>query len=226
MSKKLVLFDVDHTLLDAGNSHKDAFVKAFKEVLNLDFDYSGWKFGGFTDLQIIHELMDRNNIERDPRKISRIIEVMVDEFKRENLEHAYLLEGAIEILKKLKTEKDVIIGLVTGNIEEIAYTKLKHLNIDEYFVLGGFGHKSTIRSELIRMAIYEAEKKIGKIEESDVFIIGDTINDIKAARDAGVKVIAVATGMFGFEELNEKNPDYLFTDLKNTDKVIDVIKNE
>lgn len=225
MTKKLALFDVDHTLLDIGDSHKKAFAKAFEEVLGLKLDYSKWKVHGYTDLQIIEEFMDKHKAEKTPEKISKIIQVMINEFEKENLDHSFLLEGVPEILNILKEDENIVIGLVTGNIENIAYVKLKHLKIHQYFMLGGFGNLSVIRADLVEAAMKQARDKFGEIDKNNVFIIGDTIHDIKAAKDAGVKVIAVATGSYSYDSLKEKNPDYILHDLKDTKKVIDVIKN-
>ncbi|MBD3164302.1 HAD hydrolase-like protein [Candidatus Woesearchaeota archaeon] len=224
-SKKLVLFDVDHTLMDVGDSHKKAFAKAFKKTYNIEVDYSEWAFNGYTDLQIINELIEKNNLEKDPKKVAEIIQIMIKEFQKENLEHSFLLDGVKETLEKLDNKDNVILGLVTGNIEAIAYTKLKHLKIRQYFILGGFGHSSDIRSELVESAVKQAENKLGKINKRDVFIIGDTVHDIEAAKDAGVRVIAVATGVCGYGELKKKKPDFLLHDLKDTGKLMDVIMN-
>ena len=226
MTKKLILFDIDHTLMDVGDTHKAAFAYAFKEVLDMDLDYSKWRVHGYTDLQIIDEFMDKHGHAKEPEKISKIIDVMIEYFKKQNIEHAFLLDGAIPLIKELKKNKEVILGLVTGNIEEIGYTKLKHFGIDEYFVLGGFGDISIVRADLVFAAIKQAERDFGKINKSDVFIIGDTVHDIKAAKDSNVKVIAVSSGTYTYAELKEKKPDYLFHDLKNTKKIIDVITNE
>jgi phosphoglycolate phosphatase len=224
-NKKLILFDVDHTLMDVGDSHKKVFASAFKKVLNVYVDYKNWEFHGVSDLFIIQEIMDRNGIKKDPKKIQKIIEVMIKDFERENLGHAVLLSGVNEILNKLGKDKQMIIGLVTGNLEKIAYMKLKHFKIEEFFILGGFGDISTIRSDLVKFAVKKAEFFHGKIDKKDVFIIGDTIHDIKAAKDAGVKVIAVATGAYPKEQLSKLKPDYLVDNLKDTEKIIDVIKN-
>ena len=223
MRKKLVLFDIDHTILDIGDTHKAAFAYAFKEVLGLELDYSIWKVHGYTDLQIIDEFMDRYGHKKDPEIISRIIATMIDYFAKQDISHTILLPGAIELIKELKKEENIILGLVTGNVEEIAYTKLKHLGIDEYFVLGGFGHISIVRADLVTDAIKKAEKDYGKIEKEDTIIIGDTIHDIKAAKDSGVKVIAVATGSYAFDELSDLDPDHLFHDLKDTIKIKEAI---
>jgi phosphoglycolate phosphatase-like HAD superfamily hydrolase len=161
MVKKLVLFDIDHTLLDIGDTHKKAFAHAFKEVLRVEIDHSRWSVHGYTDLQIIHELMDKHGYEKDPGKIAKIIEVMIDHFSQQDLAHSFLLEGAEELLNELKGKKDVVLGLVTGNIEEIGYTKLKHLGIDEYFVLGGFGDISVVRADLVDFALQKACEEFG-----------------------------------------------------------------
>jgi phosphoglycolate phosphatase-like HAD superfamily hydrolase len=149
---------------------------------------------------------------------------MVDDFKRTNLDHSTLVEGIPELLAALKPRKDIILGLVTGNIEEIAYTKLRHFNIDDYFVLGGFGNLSPVRADLVEAAIKQAEKD-NEIQKGNVFIIGDTIHDITAAKKSGVKVIATATGAYTYEQLEEKKPDYLLRDLKDTERIMDMIDN-
>ena len=103
---------------------------------------------------------------------------------------------------------------------------MKHFRIDEYFILGGFGELSVTRSDLIKYAIKKAEKLFGKIEKSKVFIIGDKIHDIKAAKDSGATIIAIATGTTSYDELREKSPDYLLKDLGDTEKIISIIIRE
>jgi phosphoglycolate phosphatase-like HAD superfamily hydrolase len=222
---KLVLFDIDHTIMDIGNSHKEAFEEAFKEVLDLELDFRNWKFHGYTDLQIIFEIMDNHNIKREPKKVEKIIELMIKSFKKKNLSHAKLMKGVPAILDELRKKGNIITGLVTGNIEEIAYIKLKHFKIDESFLVGGFGDFSDTRCHLVEQAIKKTEAKFGKIKKSNVYIIGDTPHDIRAAHDAGVKAIAVATGAYSHEQLKEKEPDYLFETLKDTKRIIEVINN-
>jgi len=224
MDKKLVLFDVDHTLMIAGKSHKEAFVMAIKEVAGLDLKFPVG-MSGMTDLQIIHNLLTDNNIETEENTDKKIINVMIDYFQQADLSDAILLPGVPALLKRMQEHEDIVVGLVTGNIEEIAYTKLKHFGIKEFFLVGGFGHTSVIRSELIYDAIAHAERKIGTIKKNNVFIIGDTPHDIKAAKETGVKVIAVATGSHDVAALKKDSPNYVFNNLQDTDKIIDVILN-
>ncbi|MGV8141777.1 MAG: HAD family hydrolase [Candidatus Woesearchaeota archaeon] len=225
--KRLVLFDIDGTLVRKGKAHRQAFMKAFKEVLNLDLqsDDFGDRYQGFTDTGIIYDLMKRNEIKIDADTVKEIITVMIREFEKSDHSGMILIDGVENTLKELSRHNDIIIGLVTGNLESIAYGKLKHFNIREYFLLGGFGHISDVRSELITDAINQTEKKFGSIDKSRVFIIGDTHRDILAAKEAGVRVIAVATGHMSSEDLKQYNPDYLFEDLKDTKRVLEVIQH-
>jgi len=225
LGKTLVLFDVDHTLLSSSSAHWMAYKMAFKKVYDIELpqDFPSWQ--GYTDLQIIYSFMKEYELGRDELKAQEIIRVMVEEFMRQDLSKSYLLSGVEELLSELKKDDDIIIGLVTGNVEDIAYAKLKHLRIEEYFVLGGFGGISDVRADLVHDAIRKAEHNYGKIDKRNIFIVGDTHNDIKAARDASVRVIAVATGHVSIDELKRHNPDYLFNNLTDTKKIIDVIKN-
>ena len=219
--KKLVLFDIDHTLMEVYDTHKKVFATAFKKVYGLDVDYTKWKYHGYTDLEIIHDILDKNNVSKD--KIPEIISTMIEDFKKEDLSESVLLPGVLEILERLKSHDEIIVGIVTGNVEEIAFTKLRHFNIHEFFLAGGYGHSSTIRAELIDLAKDKA-RKFGEIKET--IVIGDTFKDIQAAKEAKVKIIAVATGSKSYEELKEKNPDYVFHNLEETDEIVEVILNE
>ena len=224
--RKLVLFDVDGTLMRGNKAHMKTFRNAFKEVLNIDLaETEPSNCHGYTDTGIVYELMKRNNIEIKEETKQKIFNAMIKEFKTADLSGSVLIDGVKETLTELSKHHNIIIGLVTGNLESIAYTKLKHLNVREYFVLGGFGHVSDVRSELIIDAIKQSEEKYGPISKDNIFIIGDTRRDITAAKEAGVKVLAVATGNVPIEELKKENPNYIFENLKDTDKVLQVIQH-
>ena len=223
---KLALFDIDGTLINVFNSHRNAFRHAFKKILNLDFSLEEWTYSGCTDLQIIHEFMDSNGVKKKPEVIEKIVRCMIDYFMEQDLSKAVMFPGVTRLLKELSERDDVILALLTGNIEEIAYAKLRHFKIDEYFLFGGFGGTTPVRSELVDFARKEAEKhhKI-KIGRKDIIIIGDTPRDIEAARKARIKVIAVSTGNYDRGQLRDEKPDYLFENLEDTEKVIEAITN-
>jgi phosphoglycolate phosphatase-like HAD superfamily hydrolase len=225
--KKLVLFDIDGTLIRKGRAHRKAFIRAFKEVVNVKLKSNdfGNRYQGFTDTGIIYDLMKRHNITKKKGTVKKIMAVMVREFESSDLSGMMLIDGVADALKELSKHDNIIIGLVTGNLESIAYGKLKHFNIREYFLLGGFGHISDVRSKLIIDAIGQTKKRFGNIAKSNVFVVGDTPRDILAAKEAGVKVIAVATGHVSSRELRSHNPDHLLEDLKNTKKLLEVIQH-
>lgn len=224
-NKKLVLFDVDHTLMIDNGAHWNAYKDAFKKVYDiiLPDDFPSWY--GYTDLQIIYSLMDMYKLPRDESKALEIMQEMVESFLKQDLSGSKLLVGVQDVLIELKNHDDVIIGLVTGNIEAIACAKLKHLRIDEYFALGGFGGVSAIRHELVLEAIKKAEEKFGKIDKRDVFVVGDTTMDIAAARNSGTRIISVCTGHEPIDLLKSRNPDYIFKDLSNIKRFIEVIQH-
>jgi len=211
---KLVLFDIDHTLLDVGSVHGDSFAEAFNEVYGFD-GYKDMKYAGYTDLQIFYDVISRNKLDADEKKIAMLIQSAIKHFGEKDLSQTKLLYGVLDLLESLKPH--AVLGLVTGNIEEIAYMKLRHMGIGGYFLVGGFGHSSPKRADLVEAAFKEGEKRFG-ISKNDVFIIGDTVHDITAAHHAGVKAIGVATGRYSMEELKAENPMYVAADL--TDKKI------
>ena len=222
---KLVLFDVDHTLMVDNDAHWIAYMDAFKKVYDVKLPKEFPPWHGYTDLQIIYSLMDMYKLPRDESKALEIVHAIVESFLMQNLSGSKLLVGVEEVLIELKNHHDVIIGLVTGNIEAVAYAKLRHLRIDEYFILGGFGGTSAIRYELVLDAMKKAEDRFGKIDKSNVFVVGDTSGDIAAARGAGSKVVSVCTGFESMEILKSKNPDYILEDLSDTKKFIEVRQN-
>lgn len=219
---KLVLFDVDGTILLGVGEHIKAFKEAFLKVYNLDCDIKD--IYGPTDLQILFDVLKKYKIKNTKAKTKKFISYATSSFRNRDISKTKLLPGVVILIKALKKEKNIQIGLVTGSIEDIAYIKLKLFNIDKYFKKGGFGGELNNRSDIINHAIKKFEKDLGKLDKKNIFIIGDAVHDIQGAKQAGVKSIAVATGKFSYEQLNEMNPDYIFKDLSDTKKVIKVIK--
>lgn len=223
---KLVLFDIDGTITKGNSGHWNAFAKALKEVADIEIDKEDWsRYMGYTDTGILYDQLKRHGVDITDHLMQRLFDAMSRHFLKEDLSDMRLIDGVEDLLKEFDRHDDIIVGLVTGNLEIIAFTKMKHFHIREYFVLGGFGHISEVRSELVNEAIRQAEVKFGKIARRNVFIIGDTPRDIQAAKDAGVKVIAVATGKHTIEENKKFFPDYAFDDLKNTKRVLEVIQH-
>ena len=139
--------------------------------------------------------------------------------------HFRLMPGVTELLGILSKRNDFLIGLATGNLEEAAWLKLGRGGIRKFFSFGGFGSDSSDRSEITRIAAERGEKIFGrKVDSHDVYVIGDTYHDVRAARKLGFKTIAVTTGsMKGADFRGEDKPTYLLADLSDTDLFLNLI---
>jgi len=210
---KLLLFDIDGTLVNK-KGHWNSMLSAVEDVTGKKAERIN--ASGMCDLAIISELAKNSNI--DEEKIREIIEKTVNNFKKTTHE-IVPMSGAVNLLKKLS--KDNILGLVTGNMEGVAWEKMKRSGLKHFFELGSFGNESKVRSDLIKNAVKKAKEKY---EFDETIVFGDSPNDIKAAKEANVKVIAIATGSESREELEKYNPDYLFDNLKER-KIIEIINS-
>jgi phosphoglycolate phosphatase len=220
---KLVLFDIDKTLIDRSICHHVAFSYAFKKVYGVTVDISIINYAGMTDPQIAVEVLkcvglDENLIKS---KLNECMEAVVDYFK-ENAEREDIpaLDGAKELLDTL--ENKVIIGLITGNLEPIALEKMKKAGLRRYFKVGGFGSDDINRTELVKTAIKRAKDNYN-FSGSEVFVFGDTPRDIKAGFEAGAKSIGIATGRYSKEELKDSGADFVFDNLKDKERIVESI---
>lgn len=223
---RLVLFDIDGTLLRSESKiHLLSFSFAFRNVFGIDTSIDIIDYPGKTDTQIILEVLYKHGLdERTVR--SRINEIMIEmvSFFDANVhtEEFTVLCGVRELLERLE-ENRVLAGLVTGNLEPIARAKMIKVGLNEYFRVGGFGNSSENRSDLVGIAIKQAQNNFSFEHRDNVFIVGDTPRDIAAGKEAGVKVVAVSTGSYSDEELRKHNPDFLFRDLTREKEILKAI---
>jgi len=220
---KLVLFDIDKTLIDRSICHHVAFSYAFKKVYGVTVDISIINYAGMTDPQIAVEVLkcvglDENLIKA---KLDECMKAVVDYFK-ENVEREDIpaLDGARELLDTL--ENKVIIGLITGNLEPIAIEKMKKAGLSRYFQVGGFGSDNINRTELVKTAIKRA-KDGHDFDGSEIFVFGDTPRDIKAGFESGAKTVGVATGRYSKDELKDSGADFAFDNLKDKERIVESI---
>lgn len=223
---KLILFDIDKTLLTSKNTlHRSAFSFAIKKLFNIDTSIDIIEHSGKTDKQILIEVLVKEGVKESEarEKLEEMAKEMVNVFEAgiEN-ESVTVAEGARELLEEL-SGKDVLIGLLTGGLEPIARAKMRKASLDEYFKLGGFGSDDEKRSNLIRIAIERAKDNFGFKLNDNVFVIGDTPLDVKAGKEAGVKTIGVATGKYSTEELRAADPDFVFEDLSRKEEILEVL---
>eukprot|EP00897_Mesotaenium_endlicherianum_P005384 jgi/Mesen1/4874/ME000244S04054 len=210
----LITFDVDGTLmksvgLDANKLHKRAFSYAFKTVFNVDGTIDAIKHHGSTDQLVALRTLEHYGIpsETAQLQLGRIGEQML-KYAREHAEEVRegleLLPGVEELLATLAAHPQAVVGLVTGNLEEIAWLKMNGLGILQYFSVpnfGGFGSDHVDRGELVKLAAQRATDRFpGEAFRLRVHV-GDTPNDVQAAEVAGAIAIGVSTGIFSREEL-------------------------
>lgn len=224
MHNILVLFDIDNTLMKTPTSHRDAFFTAIKNIYGVNTGFAGLNPHGMTDRQIISEVLKINGVEEQTidegmeKCLRDMAEIFIRNVVNENL---VILEGVADLLKELHN-RSVLMGLVTGNVEAIAWAKLKITGVSHYFKMGGFGSDDSSRANLVRLAVGRAVKDFGFYSGGDVFLFGDTPKDVIAGKEAGVQTVAVATGIFSRGELSRSNPDYIY---ENLGEISSITKN-
>jgi len=226
---KLVLFDIDGTLLLSDGAGRRAIMRALREV----FGATGpedYHFDGKTDPQIVRELMrlagltDAHIDHEMERLLSRYVTCLHEELRAPG-KRAYTLPGVPELLDALERESGVVLGLLTGNLRQGALAKLGAVGLDaSRFRVGAYGSDHEQRAELPAVALARAHTDLGHALSGDaVIVIGDTPADLTCGRGVGAHAIGVATGRYAVEELLEHEPLAVFQDLSRTDAVVQAI---
>lgn len=218
---KVLLFDLDGTLVRTGGAGIRALERSFKILYNIEKTViDGINIAGNTDPNIFREILAREI----PGKIATPEEenIFFDhylKFLAEEIQSSpgyKVLPGIKKILETATTQPDLHVGLGTGNLRRGAHIKLERGGLNPYFSFGGFGSDSTNRQEVLTIAVKRAEEVSGiRFLPEQVFIIGDTPRDVRAARAIHAKVICVATGGYSYEELGKLEPDLLVENFRD-----------
>jgi phosphoglycolate phosphatase-like HAD superfamily hydrolase len=226
---RLVLFDIDGTLLWSDGAGRRAIHRALIEIFG-ETGPADHRFDGKTDPQIVRELMrsvgheDSLIDERMKELFARYVVFLREELRDAN-HQAKALPGVLRLLETLNRRVDVIIGLLTGNLVEGARAKLEAVGIDPgVFVVGAYGTDHELRPELPAIAQQRAGHLLGTdIPGGDIVIIGDTPADMDCGRDVGARAIGVTTGRYSKDELMACGAVAVFDDLSDTDAVVHAI---
>lgn len=225
--KKLVLFDIDGTLMNTDGGGALSCQRALEAIFKRTVPLSDYRMSGKTDTQIVLELMERVGVDRAETwaRLQEIYDLYIAGLEREVVGwHPELCPGIPTLLDRLKDVQAAILGLLTGNIRRGAQVKLNRVGLWSYFVTGAFGDGAPERRLLPESAQKAAETQFGrKFEGKDIVVIGDTPNDVLCGRHLNVKTIAVATGGYDADTLGTYEPDFLFDDLSDTEAVVDAI---
>lgn len=226
---KLVLFDIDGTLLRSSGAGKRSMERALREVFETPEDPS-YHFDGKTDKQIVRDLMRRAGIREEliNRKMEELLGNYLGGLHAEltvNPDKVKLFPGVAELLDALEAQEGITLGLLTGNIEPGARAKLRAGGIDpDRFRVNAFGSDHEHRPELPAIAQRRAKELLGLDLRGDrLVVIGDTPADIDCGRSIGARAIGVATGRFTVEELATHSPYAVFEDLGDTPTVLQTI---
>jgi len=227
MLKKLVLFDIDGTLLTVNSINRRILADALKEVYGTEGSTSTHNFAGKMDSVIIYEVLQSVGMSDSviAEKFDKAKQTYIEMFRlHARLSDIILMDGIRNLLDELSAHSEVMLGLLTGNFEASGRQKLLLPEINHYFPFGAFADDAGSRNELPPVAVEKAYQLTGRrFSENDIIIIGDTEHDIACARVLNAKSIAVATGTYSAEELKKHNPHVLYENLTETPIVMSEI---
>jgi phosphoglycolate phosphatase-like HAD superfamily hydrolase len=222
--QRLVLFDIDGTLLTTDGVAARALREALREVYGTSGPTDGYSFAGRTDPQITRDLMRMEGIEggRVEAGLETVWRLYLERLGgRLGGTRLSLFPGVRELVERLDRSPDAVLGLLTGNLRDGARLKLRAAGLDfERFAVGAFGSDHADRSELPALAIERAEARFGhRFSGKAVVIIGDTPLDVACGEHLGVRTIAVATGSYSVDDLRATGADHVFESLADVDAV-------
>jgi phosphoglycolate phosphatase len=214
----LILFDIDGTLVRrAGPHHREALVDAVRQVTGVETTTQGIPVHGMLDPDILVRMMRAGGLsdeEISPR-MAAIIEAAQDLYQNSVPDlRDKTCPGVAQLLARLR-ERGTTMALVTGNLTRIGWRKLERAGLDHYFRFGAFGEMAPTRGGLAKLAIEQARRE--GLVDGKISLIGDATQDVLAARENGIRSIAVRTGITPPEELERSAPDLLIDDLTHLD---------
>ena len=225
---RLILFDIDGTLVLTGGAGMRAMNRACEDLVGHGDALEGVALAGRTDWIILHDVLTRHNMALDAARLEelrrRYVQHLVEEIQLPGKGVKNMMPGIRELLETLRRRKDASLGLLTGNFLEGARIKLEYFDLWKYFAFGAFGGDSADRNDLVPVAIRRArESGIGPVVSSDVIVVGDTPHDVACARAAGATPIGVATGSYTIDQLRDSGAEIVFEDLSDTDAFLRLI---
>jgi phosphoglycolate phosphatase-like HAD superfamily hydrolase len=213
---RLVLFDVDGTLVHTGRAGTQAFAKTFATEFNAPDGVEKISFAGRTDVNLVREFFGLHGIPATPENFSRFFEryaFWLDQLIAHS--HGGPCEGVLEFLEGLRAlPRPPLLGLLTGNIRLGAEIKLRRYQLWDVFETGAFADDSEDRNHIAVAALARGRRVLGKdLQPEEIVVVGDTPHDIRCGKFIGAKTLAVATGGAALDELKRHRPDRAVRDL-------------
>lgn len=220
---KILLFDIDGTLIDSGGAGKLAMETAISSEFGFGVPTRPIPYAGRTDRAIIADLLRHYDLEPSPAKIEQVLKAYLGHLPDCLIQRqGRTLPGVLELLESLQDREDILLGLLTGNVEAGATNKLAYFGLRHFFQCGGFADDLLERNDVAHAARLRAERHLGRpIDESvTLWVIGDTPHDVTCGRHIGARVLAVATGSHTVDELQSSQPDHVVSDLTDTKQLL------
>jgi len=229
-TRRILLFDIDGTLLDPAGEGRRCLHRALEDVFGVTGPVDTYDMAGKTDWQIVTDLMTLAGLEPETIGASlpaafaayaRHVEIAAPNFKMR------VLPGVLDLVSQLSADQRFILGLVTGNVREAVPHKLRAVGLDPgAFTFGAFGSEHIDRNQLPALALYRLEQHLGEPTPPETaLVIGDTPHDIACARHSGLRVLCVASGTYSQDALAPHNPDFLLDDLGDLAAVMEIFNS-
>lgn len=224
MIRKLLIWDIDGTLVDCGSAGHQAMERTFEELFSIENGFEGISMAGRLDQVILKDAFDRHEVEHTDLSIfyeryEKILDEVLEEIE------VRLYDGIEAVLSYAADHKELLNVISTGNCEVGAWLKLKHAGIDKYFEHGGFGCGFTQRRHLVGQIIKDVETRYEvELQDKNVFVIGDTPHDITSGKHHNATTIAVLTGHYSREQLLAYQPTYIIENFAQLDDFIDMLE--
>jgi phosphoglycolate phosphatase-like HAD superfamily hydrolase len=219
--RRLLLWDIDGTLINTGAAGQHALVRATIERFGGKGDLDGVEIAGRTDTSIAHQILEKYGEpvtdENVHAFLNLYLDLLVEELPRRD---GRVLPGVRELVETSSRQEHTTLGLLTGNLRRGAQLKLDYYKLWQFFPFGAFSDDHHDRNALGPCALGRAVTETAiDFSSGQVDVIGDTGHDIACGKAFGARTIAVATGSWSREKLAQDEPDFLFDDLANVDEV-------
>ena len=223
--KRLLLFDIDGTLIHSGGAGVHALKSALTERFGITDDLQDIEIAGMTDSGIVVSILNKHKIPATNENVSAFLDSYVHFLSLELPRRVgNLLPGVLELLEKLKSRPHLVLALLTGNVSRGAQLKLEHYGVWHLFEFGAFADDHHDRNRLGTVARARAKEKHGRqFSASEIDVVGDTPRDIACGKAFGARTIAVATGTWSRDQLAKYQPDFLIDDLSDVEAIIDTL---